>query len=47
MDLTAISLCRENKVPICVFNIYNENALNKVINRKNSGSIICGENYEF
>jgi len=33
MDLTAFTLCRENKIPLIVFNMNKENNLTKVINK--------------
>ncbi len=38
MDLTAISLCQENKLPIIVFNMNKENNLLKVITGENLGT---------
>jgi uridylate kinase len=40
MDLTAITLCSENKLPIVVFNIKKEGNLKKVIQGKHIGTII-------
>ncbi|HIP93746.1 MAG TPA: UMP kinase [Leucothrix sp.] len=31
MDLTAMVLCRENKMPLCVFNMFETGALQKII----------------
>ena len=40
MDLTAISLCMENNIPIRVFNINNLDNLKKAITGENIGSLI-------
>ena len=40
MDLTAITLCKENALPICVFNINNKGDLKHVVEGKNIGTII-------
>ncbi len=40
MDATAISLCRENKIPIIVFNSLVEGNLKKVIMGENIGTIV-------
>lgn len=40
MDLTAISLCKENKIPIIVFNMKKKDNLKKITFGENVGSII-------
>jgi len=40
MDLTAITLCRENSLPLIVFNMNEENNLLNLINGKNVGTIV-------
>lgn len=40
MDLTAITLCKENALPICVFNINNKGDLKRVVEGKNIGTNI-------
>ena len=40
MDLTAISLCMENNIPICIFNINDLDNLRKAINGEDIGTII-------
>jgi uridylate kinase len=41
MDLTAMVLCRENKMPLCVFNMFQEGALGKIISGdKQIGTLI-------
>lgn len=42
MDLTAMVLCRENKMPLCVFNMFEEGTLEKIINGdKQAGTLIA------
>ena len=43
MDATAIALCRENKIPICVFNMFEQGALIKALSQKEGGTIVSGE----
>ncbi|MBZ4684254.1 MAG: uridylate kinase [Fusobacteriaceae bacterium] len=40
MDATAISLCRENKLPILVFNLLQEGNMKKVIYGEDIGTIV-------
>ncbi len=40
MDITAISMCRENKIPILVFDGRKPNAILDAVNGKNIGTII-------
>ena len=40
MDLTAITLCRENSLPLIVFNMNEENNLLNLINGNNVGTIV-------
>ena len=40
MDMTAISLCREKKIPIVVFNIFERGSIAEIVNGKNIGTII-------
>ena len=40
MDTTAITLCMENKVPILVFALNEENSLLRAVNGENLGTII-------
>lgn len=40
MDLTAVSLCMEEKLPILVFNILKKGNLKKVVTENNIGTII-------
>jgi uridylate kinase len=41
MDATAISLCRDNKVPIIVFNMRESGNIKRVIMGDQIGSIVC------
>ena len=43
MDATAISLCRENKLPIIVFNSLDEGNLKKVIMGEHIGTIVVAD----
>jgi uridylate kinase len=43
MDATAIALCRENRIPICVFNLFETEALLKALCRAGNGSLVTGE----
>ncbi len=40
MDLTAITLCRENNLPILVFNMNIEGNLNRILEGKNIGTLV-------
>jgi len=40
MDLTAITLCKENNLPIVVFDISKKDALFNILNSKNEGTLI-------
>ena len=40
MDLTAITLCKENSLPVRVFNINNNGDLKKIILGKSIGTMI-------
>ena len=43
MDATAISLCRENKLPIIVFNSLDEGNLKKVVMGENIGTAVVAD----
>ena len=44
MDLTAMVLCRENNMPLCVFDMFEEGALAKIIDGdKSTGTIVAPE----
>lgn len=40
MDPTAIALCRENRVPILVFNVFTDHALKKAIYKESVGTLV-------
>lgn len=40
MDQTAIALCRENKIPVHVFNVFQSGALTNVVTNKSGGTVI-------
>ena len=42
MDLTAITLCRENKLPILVFNMNVEGNLKKILEGEKIGTLVVG-----
>lgn len=43
MDSTAVSLCMENKLPILVLNLWDEEALPNAIKGKSVGTLVTGE----
>ncbi len=43
MDATAISLCRDNDIPIMVLNMTSKTALVDAIHHKNTGTLVRGE----
>jgi uridylate kinase len=43
MDATAIALCRENRIPIHVFNLFKKGALLKAVTEKRGGSLVAGD----
>jgi len=40
MDLTAISLCMDNGLPIYVFNLFNENSIRRIVSGETIGTLI-------
>ena len=40
MDSTAISLCKDNKIPICVFNLFEKNNIKKIAMGKKVGTTV-------
>jgi uridylate kinase len=42
MDATAIALCRENQIPICVFNLFEQGAMLKAVCGQKAGSLVMG-----
>ncbi|MEX0961405.1 MAG: UMP kinase [Simkaniaceae bacterium] len=43
MDATAIALCRENQIPIHVFNLFSKSSLKKALLEKQGGTIVSGD----
>ncbi|MBM3183718.1 MAG: UMP kinase [Chlamydiae bacterium] len=43
MDPTAIALCQENRTPICVFNVFENHALKRVVCHRDIGTFVEGE----
>jgi uridylate kinase len=43
MDSTAIALCRENEIPIHVFNLFKKGALLTAVCEKKGGSLVTGD----
>lgn len=43
MDMTAIALCRENKIPIHVFNLFTPGSMRKAICQKEGGTLVSGD----
>jgi len=43
MDAAAIALCRENKIPIHVFNLFSKGAMMQAICEKTGGTLVLGE----
>jgi len=46
MDMTAVSLCMENNLPIKVFDLFSEEGLKKALLGEAVGSLIHGDDYE-
>jgi uridylate kinase len=40
MDATAISLCKENNIPIIVFNLLKKGNLKKIISGEKIGTVV-------
>ena len=43
MDSTAISLCKDNSIPICVFNLFQKNNIKSIVLGKNIGTVVSWE----
>ena len=43
MDATAIALCRENKIPIYVFNLFQKGSFKSAVCGEGSGTLVHGE----
>jgi uridylate kinase len=42
MDAAAITLCRENNIPILIFSIHNKGEVNRVINGEGRFTLVEG-----
>jgi len=40
MDMTAVSMCRENKIPIIIFNLFNRGNILRIVRGEKVGTII-------
>jgi len=40
MDATALTLCRDQKLPICVFNVFRAGALRRVVTGEDEGTLV-------
>ena len=40
MDSTAISLCKDNNIPICVFNLFQKNNIKSIVQGKKIGTVV-------
>jgi len=43
MDATALALCRENNIPVYIFNLFEDQSLLKAVTKRDGGSFISGE----
>lgn len=43
MDATALALCRENKIPVYVFNLFKKGSLVEAVTAGKEGSLVTGE----
>ena len=43
MDSTALVLCRDNRIPIRVFNVFEDGALLRLVAGEPVGTLVCGE----
>ena len=43
MDLTAFCQCRDNKMPIRVFNLHKTNAIQRIVHGEQEGTLVTGE----
>jgi uridylate kinase len=44
MDATALTLCRDQNLPICVFSIFQAGALKRVVMGEDEGTLVTGGN---
>jgi len=40
MDMTAVSMCRDNAIPIIIFNLHQQGNLKKIVNGESIGTIV-------
>jgi uridylate kinase len=40
MDATALTLCRDQKLPLCVFSIFKQGALRRVVMKEDEGTLV-------
>jgi uridylate kinase len=40
MDATALTLCRDQKLPLCVFSIFKQGALKRVVMKEDEGTLV-------
>lgn len=43
MDAAALALCRDNNIPVYIFNLFDDNALLKAVTEKKGGSLVVGD----
>lgn len=43
MDGTALALCRDNKIPVYIFNLFEDNALIRAVTEEKGGSLVTGD----
>lgn len=43
MDGTALALCRDNKIPVYIFNLFEDNALVRAVTEEKGGSLVTGD----
>ena len=43
MDATAIALCRDNRIPVCVIDIFEKGALSKAVLGEKTGTLVTGD----
>ena len=43
MDGTALALCRDNRIPVYVFNLFEEHSLLKAVTGEQTGSLVTGD----
>lgn len=46
MDATSITLCRENDIPVVVFNMEGEGNINRALRGKAVGSCVSSETHD-